>query len=72
MADSLHSRVVRRACELVGTEQLAERVQVSRATVQAWLAGTAALPPRAFRTMLYLLRKADPRYRLPDQPPGRS
>jgi len=66
MADTLHSRVVRRACELVGTEELAERVRVSRATVHAWLAGTAALPPRAFRTMLYLLRKADPAYRVSD------
>jgi hypothetical protein len=72
MADTLHSRVVRRACELVGAEQLADRVQVSRATVHAWLAGTAALPPRAFRTMLYMLRKADPGYRLSDEPPGQG
>jgi hypothetical protein len=38
-------------------------VRVSRASVETWLTGAAAPPPRAFRTMLYILRKANPAYR---------
>jgi DNA-binding transcriptional regulator YiaG len=63
LANPIHSRVVRQACELVGTSQLADRVRVSRASVETWLTGAAAPPPRAFRTMLYILRKANPAYR---------
>jgi DNA-binding transcriptional regulator YiaG len=62
-AQTLRSRVVRQAAELIGTQQLADRVNVSRAIVHSWLAGTVTPPPRAFRKMLYLLRKADPAYR---------
>ncbi len=65
-----HGRIVRRACELVGLQPLAVRLGVPRAMVQAWLAGTAALPPRAFRTLLYILKKADPGFRLRDDEPA--
>ena len=64
-----HGRIVRRACELVGLQPLAARLRVPRAMVQAWQVGTAALPPRAFRTLLYIVKKADPGFRLlEDQP----
>ena len=65
-----HGQIVRRACDLVGLQPLAVRLRVPRTVVQAWLAGTAALPPRAFRTMLYILKKADPAFRLPSGQPG--
>lgn len=61
--DNVHCDVARRACELLGIEGLAARLDVSRSVVQAWLAGTVTPPPRAFRRMLSLLRKADPAYR---------
>jgi hypothetical protein len=38
-------------------------VDVSRAVVQAWLAGGAAPPPRIFLKILRFLRAADPKYR---------
>jgi DNA-binding transcriptional regulator YiaG len=63
MPDTVHSRVVRAACELIGVDQLADSVDVSRAVVQAWLAGGAAPPPRIFLKILRLLRAADPKYR---------
>jgi hypothetical protein len=63
MKNTIHSRVARQACELVGTSRLADSVRVSRASVESWLTGAAAPPPRAFRKMLYLLRKANPAYR---------
>jgi len=63
MADTLHSRVVRQACALVGVDHLADRLDVSRATVESWLAGTATPAPRAFLRTLSLLRAADPNYR---------
>jgi len=61
--DNVHIDVARRACQLLGIEGLAARLEVSRSIVQAWLAGAATPPPRAFRKMLSLLRKADPAYR---------
>lgn len=66
MTDTIHSRVVRRACEILGSQQLAERTDASHAMVLSWVAGTAAPPPRAFLKILSLLRAADPTYR-PDQ-----
>ena len=63
MADTLHSRVIRQACQLVGVEHLADRLDVSRAMVESWLAGTATPAPRAFLRTLSLLRAADPAYR---------
>ncbi len=65
-----HGRIVSRACELIGLQPLAVRLGVPRAMVQAWQAGTAALPPRAFRTLLYILKKADPGFRLRDDRPA--
>ena len=38
-------------------------MRVSRATVDAWLAGTAVPPPRAYHRILNILKKADPQYR---------
>jgi DNA-binding transcriptional regulator YiaG len=61
--DNVHSDVARRACQLLGIEGLAARLDVSRSAVQAWLAGTVTPPPRAFRKMLSFLRKTDPAYR---------
>jgi hypothetical protein len=54
--------VVRHACEVVGAGQLAQRLDVSRAVVEGWLAGKGMPPPRAFLKILSLLRAADPTY----------
>ena len=59
MAEAIHSDVTRRVCELIGAEQLAAKLEASPRAIQAWLAGSAIPPPRAFRRMLSLLRKAD-------------
>jgi hypothetical protein len=63
LTDSIHRRVVRRACEILGSQHLAERIDASHAMVLSWVAGTAAPPPRAFLKILSLLRAADPAYR---------
>lgn len=63
MAQTIHSRAVRQACDLVGIDQLAERVDVSRAMVESWLAGATTPAPRAFLRILSLLRAANPTYR---------
>jgi transcriptional regulator with XRE-family HTH domain len=68
VADTLHKRVVRLGCELVGTDHLADRLDVSRAVVERWLAGTATPTPRAFLRILGLLRAANPAYRLLIEP----
>jgi DNA-binding transcriptional regulator YiaG len=64
MTDTLHSRLVRRACALVGTQRLADRLETSRGTVESWLAGAAAPPPRAFLKIMRLIRAADPAFRV--------
>jgi len=75
MAETLHSRVVRRACELVGGhEALAERLGVSPGMVRVWLAGNVVPVPRLFFRMVDIVQDADPTYRLPpddgsDDPP---
>ena len=38
-------------------------IDAQRATVDAWLAGTAVPPPRAYHRILNILKKADPQYR---------
>lgn len=63
MEDTIHSRVVGDICRLLGPQRLADRMRVSRATVDAWLAGTAVPPPRAYHRILNILKKADPQYR---------
>lgn len=63
MTGTVHTRVVRRACEVVGSSRLAERVDVSHAMVQSWLGGKAAPPARVFLRILNLLRAVDPGYR---------
>ena len=62
MADTIHSGVVGRVCELIGAEQLAAKLDVSPASIQAWLAGSSIPPPRSFRKMLSILKNADPAY----------
>ena len=63
LPDSLHRRVVRHGCDLLGIDQLADRLDVSRAEVDSWLAGTAIPAPRAFLRIIRLLRVMDPTYR---------
>lgn len=63
LPDKVHSDVAHRACQLLGIDGLAARLDVSRSAIQAWLAGTVTPPPRAFRKMLSFLRKADPAFR---------
>ena len=62
MSHTVHTEVVRRACELVGPHQLADRVNTSHAVVQRWLAGNAP-PPRVFLKILRVIRTVDPTYR---------
>ena len=62
MADTIHIEVVRKACEIVGAQQLADRVKTSHAVVQSWLAGSAP-PPRVFLKVLRVIRTVDPTYR---------
>lgn len=64
MEDTVHSRVVNRACELVGKDKLADILEVSRADIKTWLTGAAIPPPRAFLKMVHMLRFADPTYRV--------
>lgn len=62
MADTIHIEVVRKACEIVGAQQLADRVKTSHAVVQSWLAGTAP-PPGVFLKVLRIIRSVEPTYR---------
>ena len=64
MTDTPHSQAVRRACDLLGVQRLADRLETSRGTVESWLAGTAAPSPRAFLKIMRLIRAADPTFRL--------
>jgi hypothetical protein len=59
MPDTLHSRAVTRACELLGnTETLAERLGVSVRIVSAWMTGRLAPPPRYFFKVVDILQEA--------------
>jgi hypothetical protein len=62
LADTLHSRVVRRACDLGSLDKLANQLRVSRAMLERWIAGTATPPPRVFFRLLQMVRSADPAY----------
>ena len=70
MAQTLHSQVVRRACDVLGMKELANRLHVSLATLQTWTAGGGAPPPRGFLRRVDMLRKADPTYRPLAAEPG--
>jgi hypothetical protein len=63
MVDTVHARVVSRACELIGKEKLADLLEVGRTDIKNWLTGAAIPPPRAFLKMVHMLRTADPTYR---------
>jgi hypothetical protein len=61
MANTLHSRVVTRACEaLGGPDKLAERVGVSTIMVRAWMTGALLPPPRHFFRVVDILHEAEP------------
>jgi DNA-binding transcriptional regulator YdaS (Cro superfamily) len=61
---TLHSRVVQRACDqLGGPEALAERLGMSAPMVRVWLTGTLSPPPRLFFRIVDLLQEAEPDYR---------
>ena len=62
-AVTLHTQVVRRACDVVGMKQLANRLHVSLAILETWTAGHGCPPPRVFFRLLDILQKADPTYR---------
>jgi hypothetical protein len=51
-----HSAVVRRACERMGAQQAANRLRVSRAELESWLAGRTAPPPAVFFRLLDMLK----------------
>lgn len=59
-AAALGSQAVRRACELIGVHQLAERMEVSRALIESWLSGRGEPPPGAFIRLMRLIRAVDP------------
>lgn len=61
MPRTLQSRVVARACHLLGgPELLAERLGVSKVMVRAWLSG-ALLPPKGyFFRLIDILDEAQP------------
>lgn len=63
MADTHHSRVVRRACDLVGERKLAQYVRGVARHGSELAGGTVAPQPGAFFLMIGLLQKADPSYR---------
>ena len=59
----LHSQVVRRACDVLGTKELANRLHVSLGVLATWTAGNSSPPPRVFFRLVDILQKADPTYR---------
>jgi hypothetical protein len=64
LADTLHTRVVRRACDLLGgPEALAERLSVALVIVRAWTTGKLAPPPRVFFRIVDILHEASPEVR---------
>ena len=70
MAHTLHRQVVCRACDVLGKNDLADRLHVSRAMLESWMAGRGSPPPRLFFRLVDLLQSADPTYRpLGDAPP---
>lgn len=61
LADTLYTRVVRRACDLLGgPEALAERLRVSVVLVRAWTTGKLSPPPRIFFCIVDILHEASP------------
>jgi hypothetical protein len=67
---TLHTRVVRRACELLGgPEPLAERLGLSTVMVRAWLAGKLSPPPRVFFRIVDILHEANPGHDIPREDP---
>ena len=64
MNATLHNEYVRRACDLLGKDRVADRVGVSRATLDAWLAGISGPPPRALKEIRRLLEQPDPALRI--------
>jgi hypothetical protein len=59
MNGAFHNDLVRRACDLLGKNGLADHVGVSRATVDAWLAGTSGPPPRMLKEIRRLLEQPE-------------
>lgn len=61
LADTLYTRVVRRACDLLGgPEALAERLSVGVVIVRAWTTGKLSPPPRIFFRIVDILHEASP------------
>jgi hypothetical protein len=75
---SLQSRVVLRACELLGgPEVLAERIGISRIIVRAWMTGSLSPPKSYFFRVVDILHEAEPEFlasrgELEDEPPGKA
>lgn len=60
MKDSVYSRAVLRACQLLGgPEQVAVRVGVSRLLIQAFLKGSVQPPQDVFLKLVDILMAAD-------------
>lgn len=60
----VHNEYVRQACGLFGKDRVADRVGVSRATLEAWLAGTSGPPPRMLKEIRRLLEQPDSALRI--------
>jgi hypothetical protein len=77
LPNTLHSRVVTRACEaLGGPAKLAERIGVSGIMIRAWMTGALLPPPRHFFSIVDILHDVEPdsaalRDPLEDRPPGK-
>ena len=69
MTETSNSRVVRRASDLLGIQQLADRLNVSRTMLESWMAGTGTPPPHIYFELVDMVQRADPAYgRLGDEP----
>ena len=67
MGQTLHSRVVRRACDLLGgPKALADRLRQSTGMVRMWLDAELPPPPNIFFRIVDILQEADPDYRVDD------